>query len=400
MAYQQGFIKMIKQLSLFLALFSFLISATTIKAENGPLQYGLTLSLHSKVLNEKRNLLIYLPQGYESSKEKRYPVLYTLDGTTHFKHVVGTVEWLSKSANVIPGHIVVAIENTNRFRDFSPSSPKSIPKETKTGGADKFIEFLSGELIPFIEEKYRTQKFRTLVGHSFGGLLTLQVLLTRPELFQAYIAMSPIVIFDDMELVNRAKRTLNARTSISATLFMTLGNEKRIRPAFDKLVEVLTKQAPSNLKWQSHIYPEETHMSTPSKTLHNALLDIHNGWRVSDQTLEQGVEAVFAHYQLLSKRYGEKIDVPGNVINDVGYILLEKKKVNQAIAAFKKNVKLFPNNFNSYDSLAEAYEIAGKLKLALSTQEKAVQMAKDQKARNLKQVEKRLQEIKDKISTK
>lgn len=72
---------------------------------NETLIFGHEEIIFSKVLNEERILLINLPAGYDASTNRHYPVLYTLDGNTHFKRVVGTVEWLSQSARLIePPH--------------------------------------------------------------------------------------------------------------------------------------------------------------------------------------------------------------------------------------------------------------------------------------------------------
>ena len=101
--------------------------------------------ISSKILNENRKIWIYTPNitSQSVSPDKRYPVLYLLDGDAHFFSTVGIIQQLSQANgnSLLPEMIVVAIENTNRFRDFGPSADLN-----KT---NPFIDFLSSELIPF-----------------------------------------------------------------------------------------------------------------------------------------------------------------------------------------------------------------------------------------------------------
>lgn len=92
---------------------------------------GVTVKIHSNILNEDRDILIYLPDDYTHSQRK-YPVIYILDGNYFFLPTAGMVEFLSKINNA-PKMIVAAIVNTDRFRDFSPSP---------SGGCSKIFFFL------------------------------------------------------------------------------------------------------------------------------------------------------------------------------------------------------------------------------------------------------------------
>lgn len=130
--------------------------------------------LHSKVLNEELYIDVALPTGYESSDAK-YPVLYLLDGTDNLGHVIGSTEVLTRTGS-IPPSIIVGINNTNRIRDFTPSSVDDVPY---SGGGPKFLKFISSELIPYIESHYRTHPYRVLEGHSLGGLFTAYTLMEK-----------------------------------------------------------------------------------------------------------------------------------------------------------------------------------------------------------------------------
>jgi predicted alpha/beta superfamily hydrolase len=368
-------------------------------SDGEPLISGQKYTLKSKVLGEAREIIIGLPHDYDPSGDKRYPVYYALDGDGHFNHVVGTLEWLSRSSRIIPGHIVVAIPNTDRFRDFSTSMPKDLRPGQKANGADKFIEFMKTELIPYIDNKYLSNNIRTLSGHSFAGAFTLHAMLTQKNLFSAYIAVSPWVIFNDQELLNRYEQQLKTDSDINATLFVTIGNEPNLQPAYDRLIGILEKQAPKGLMWQSNRYELENHMSVASKTMHNAMIAIAQniGWLMPEGLPEQGLVAIKKYYKKMSHHLGEQILPPENAINNLGYELVEKQKIAQGIAMLTYNTKNYPLSLNTYDSLADAHDANNDLVAAEKALKTAVTLAKMQQSDNLEYVQNHLKTIQGKM---
>ena len=155
------------------------------------------LSMESKALNEERVITVSLPDDYNTS-ENTYPVLYLLDGRTHFQHATGAVSFLTAQGS-IPRMVVVSIHNVDRTRDFSPAHDESSPT---SGGADKFLKFLSNELTPYLEKKFRVSAFSMLMGHSFGGTFAAHALYTDPGLFDAYIAVSPYLHFKENYVIS------------------------------------------------------------------------------------------------------------------------------------------------------------------------------------------------------
>ena len=134
-----------------------------------PFILGQTIELQSKVLNEKRILNIYLPEGYDSKDSIKYPVIYLLDGSADedFIHIVGLVQYNSfEWINIVPKSIVVGIATVDRRRDFT--FPTTIEADKKTfptsGQSDKFISFIETELQPFIETKYKTAQSKIIIG--------------------------------------------------------------------------------------------------------------------------------------------------------------------------------------------------------------------------------------------
>jgi len=164
----------------------------------GNIEIGKIIKINSKILNEDRTIFISLPTGYEQSNEK-YPVIYILDGRANFAFSATIVDFLSRNQRM-PRTIVVAIPNTDRDRDFTPSH---IITSKTSGGADKFLDFMKEELMPYIDNNYRTESYRTLFGHSLCGMFSIYNLFERPEMFNSFIAVSPYLMYDNNYVVNK-----------------------------------------------------------------------------------------------------------------------------------------------------------------------------------------------------
>jgi len=130
----------------------------------------------------------------------KYPVVYALDGQWDFV-MAGDIYGKLIYDEVIPHYIIVGItwsgENVDyasaRQRDFTPSVNPQVPF---SGGAQNFLNAMELELFPFVEQIYRANSHRTLIGSSLGGLFTTYALLTRPDLFDGYIALSAPYILE------------------------------------------------------------------------------------------------------------------------------------------------------------------------------------------------------------
>ena len=167
---------------------------------------GEAVVLSSALLQENRQINIYLPASYRSDSATAYPVIYLLDGgrDEDFIHVSGLVQFGSFPwIDLLPESIVVGIANVDRKRDFTYPSRNALDQEEfpTSGKSEAFIAFLANELIPFMEAGYRTSAEKTLIGQSLGGLLATEVLFTEPDLFDNYIIVSPSLWWDDERLL-------------------------------------------------------------------------------------------------------------------------------------------------------------------------------------------------------
>jgi len=334
---------------------------------------GREITLESISLSEERIMSIYLPEGYDQSIQK-YPVLYVLDGNAHFHHASGAVHLLS-NLGYMPQMIVVAIQNVDRNRDFSPVHVDNMPT---SGGAEKFLDFISGELVPYINENYRTSSYDVLVGHSFGGVFANYALLERPELFDAYIAISPFLQFAENHMVEESKAKLKLNYVNLIYFYMTIGAEPAFFEALGALSDLIEEKADSNFYFDYVKIDTEDHNTIPYISIFQGLRFIFSEWQVSDAIIEKGLTAIDAHFVNISNKYNVDVEVPENLLNVVGYMYLQNEDIDNAIMVFKENIKRYPNSPNVYDSLGEVYETNGQLNLAKKNYKIAYELALEQ----------------------
>ncbi len=199
--------------------------------------------MYSKELGENRVLNIYLPEGYNEKDSLSYPVIYLLDGSADedFIHIVGLVQFNSfEWVNRVPKSIVVGIATVDRRRDFS--FPTTVKEEKErfpgSGHSQKFISFIEKDLQPFIEKKYKTRPSKTIIGQSFGGLLTTEILLKKPHLFQHYIIVSPSLWWDNGSLLSQDTEILKADFKQETSVYIAVGKEGLTPTKIPRVMEV------------------------------------------------------------------------------------------------------------------------------------------------------------------
>jgi predicted alpha/beta superfamily hydrolase len=376
---------------LFVALFALLALAVTAAAQAPPPaaynQEPTRFQIKSAVLGEERTVLVRLPANYERNGQK-YPVLYMTDGDAHILHTTATVQFLARNGRM-PEMIVVGITNTDRTRDLTPTRVEYLPGNPNvrfptSGGADNFLKFIETELIPHVEKQYRTQPFRVFAGHSLGGLFAVHAMFARPELFNAYIAVSPSLQWDNFVMTDRAKKFFETRKDYNRTLFVTLGNEPGdIGDGFKMFQELLAKQQTANFVWQAAHMQDEDHGSVVLRSHYEGLRKVYDGWQLprdpnTGALAIANFKAALEHYRKLSSRVNYEVLPPEQLINLMGYQHMGARQNEDALAAFKWNVEHYPRSANVYDSLAEYYERAeNKLDLALPLYAKAAALGKE-----------------------
>jgi len=224
----------------------------------------------SEEIKDTFYVYIRLPKNYSVSN-KRYPVLYLLDGDISFNMAVSVVRYLQFGKD-IPDLILVApaygtllsdCETNFRERDYTIRKSRRFPEG---GGAAKYLKFLKKELIAHIDSNYRTSDMRILNGYSLGGLMAIYTLLEKPFLFDNYIAGSPYIKTDLSFLSNRIKNL--SLDNKKKKIFISIG-ELEDKNDYYNPTNSVTKQlgAAQGIEIKFEIFKNGTHFTCPPEAL-------------------------------------------------------------------------------------------------------------------------------------
>jgi predicted alpha/beta superfamily hydrolase len=245
--------------------------------------------IHSRVLDQDRRIYIHVPKLDSADRNKPLPVLYLLDGENHFHILSAYIEYL-RHWQIIPPIIVVGIVSVDRVKDLTPVnslinfSGKVDSNYKTSGGNEHFFSFIQQELLPYIEGNYKTSAFKIFAGHSFGGLTAINCMLMHPDMFDAYIAVSPSLWFGNKYVLRLAEQKLPTLSRKGKKIFYSVGNEdgtfRNDLLKFDKLIQL------NSSKTFAHAYkyyPYEDHMTEPIPAYYDALRFVYRNWK-SDMT--------------------------------------------------------------------------------------------------------------------
>lgn len=378
-----------------------LFSGISLSAQsNENIIIGKKETIYSENLKENRKLWIYTPGNTSYGKEsgRKYPVLYLLDGESHFYSAVGIVQQLSQANGngVLPEMIIVGIENTNRFRDLVPSGNKE--------KINPFVKFLSSELLPYIEKNYSAAPYKILAGHSLGGLTAVDILTEFPKLFNAIIAIDPSMWYDNRRFLNNAISQFPKLKMKGARLFVATANTMPKGMTLAKLktdnseetqhirsILRLNKYLKTNtngLKFAEKYYENDNHSSVPLPAVYDGLRFIFDYYSLdaaekdfADSTAAIA-EKLRTHYAKVSVELGYKNSPPEELINYLGHEALSKKHYPKAEALFRLNIDGYPSSSKAFESYADYCSAVKDTANAVVYYKKAVEIKSDSPAKS------------------
>lgn len=224
-----------------------------------PITIGERHTFSSTILDENIRISVYLPRSYDRLQDKKYDVLYLLDGGANLLHTAGSQYFLA-GYRQMPELIVVGIHSNDRNRDYTPTA---IAKVAGSGGAKRFREFIEQELFKFVKANYRVTAKRYLSGHSYGGLFAIDTLTVNSTMFDAYFTFSPSLRWDNNKVLDIAIKKLE-REELTGYLYVNIGDEGiKLKQPILILHEALKKSDSKTFKWKVDWLENENHSTTP-----------------------------------------------------------------------------------------------------------------------------------------
>jgi predicted alpha/beta superfamily hydrolase len=356
--------------------------------------------LNSSKLNEPRSIYVATPDGYRGGTD-RYPVLVVLDADDkpEFNLAIASAAFLA-SKGAIPKLIVVGIPNgKDRTHDLTPGATGATAKNFPTaGGATRFADFIVDEVIPLVRSKYRTLPGIILAGHSFGGLLALEVAANRPGAFNGVIAISPALWWNDSSGIVSYSDAI-AKSSKAQRLFVTSGGlEPDIDVTTQRFSRRLDSLNPAKTAFGHRRYPEDSHPLTPAPSFADGLRFIFDPVSVArlpirflgpDTDSAGVVNAVIISKRLYAngaRSFGLDERLPETELNFLGYGVLQMMAnpgtkyspasiAGMAVWIFRQNVDLYPESANVYDSLGDGLVAKGDTTAAMAQFRRAIDVA-------------------------
>lgn len=363
-------------------------------------------SLYSSVLGESRKIYVQLPASYNYNEDQKYPVAYVLDGEVFLPTVNMVQNYYS--GGFTPEMVIVGISNDkNRVRDLTTSTITTkygMPFNEKNGGADNFRNFIETELIPFIENKYPVTNYRTLIGHSYGGLFTISTLINQPNLFANYLAIDPSLDWDHQKLLKEAQETLATQNYKNKALFISLSGQlhmqnsqitidnvmqdttdftifSRSNIAFKNMVK---QNAKNGLSFEWKFYPKDIHGTIPCPSIMDGLISLFTWYQMENtdkinsfDTPKEELYSIIKYRETkLKEHFGyDEPPYPQDLLNMSGYMNMDMQQPEKAKMYFELATEYYPKSANAHDSMADYYEAQADYENAIKYVTKAFEIS-------------------------
>ena len=382
---------------------------------------GITDSINSGFLNESREIYIQLPDNYNPAKNQKYPVVYILDGEMFLPTVSDVQNYYS--GGFTPEMVLIGIANNkNRIRDLTTSTITTkygMPFTEENGGAENFSQFIEKELIPYIEENYAVSNFRTLIGHSYGGLYTICTLLKHPHLFANYLAIDPSLDWDGQKLLNESLNILSAQKFEGKSLFVSLSGQLHMQGSkitIDNVMQdttdftlfsrsnitfsnIVRQNTENGLFFDWKFYPNDLHGTVPYPSIRDGLIALFKWYQMEntdkfnsfDTPKKELLGIIKYREKKLKDHFGyPEPPYPEELLNMLGYMNMDMQQTEKAKMYFELAIEYYPKSANACDSMADYYEAQHDIVNAIKYANKAFELSGNDSYKN------RIEELKEK----
>ncbi len=227
----------------------------------------------SEILGEARQIKVQLPRNYKTNLEKSYPIVIVMDGDYLFEPVAGNVDYYSYWEEMPQVIVVGVVQSGSREEDTYYEDVNYLPSDS---GAS-FFEFIGLELMPYLDENYRTSTFRLAVGHDLTANFINYYLMKDPALFQGYVSISPDIA---PEMETRLLSRLEASPQ-KIFYYLATGTEdiRALREPIEQLNSQLKLVKNENVKYYYDNFEGATHYSLVGRAIPKALENIFSIYR-------------------------------------------------------------------------------------------------------------------------
>ncbi len=384
--------------------FLFILVGYYAQGQNNPNQQRSIIidSIFSKALNEQRQFFVQFPQDYDEKSDKKYPVAIILDG----EFLLPTVNNFQGyySGGFTPEMILVGISNLkNRTRDLTTSTITEnygMPYNRENGEASNFIKFIEDEFIPHIEKIYPVTNYRTLIGHSYGGLFTIYTFLYHLNLFSNYIAIDPSLDWDNQKLVKASQDIIANENYEGKSLFMSLNGQLHMQKpeiTIDNVMQddsdftsfprsnimlknILEENEGNGLNFIWKFYPRDLHGTIQFPSIMDGLISIFQWFQMENTQKFNSFETSTEELQAIIKNRADKLyknfgyqvpPYPEDLLIVLGDMSTDMKKNKKARMFYEFAVEYYPLSARAHTSMAEYYENNNDFESALEYAQKA-----------------------------
>ncbi len=395
-----------------------------VKIKSMPLAFIQQHTIASKFLEQEVVVDVFLPQTYNKDCALHtYPIIVLLENE-FFYQITGVVKHLS-SVSSMPESIIISFPDgfekfyapkiyTNES-DFWPKSWKQMPFD---GAPDLFVNFFKEELFTYLAAHYRTADYRMIIGTSPTSAFPLHAFCKAPNLFQAHIAIAAGDIlgmgYNPQEtFVDAIVESINNNPGYKAHLYVTSADDdtdydSHIGKNLQDLERQMSAFTSENLKLKAEVFPNESHYGVVIPAFISAMETFFpkNKWNPDFRDFEKQentMNTIDNYFLELSTDYGYKV-LPkaerwnsGNSLQACANRLLRQKRFKESIEVYKRLVEYRPKSAQALSTLASALESNNNLEEALTTQKKALELAKKYDKEHLKYYTEHMEEIASKI---
>lgn len=336
-------------------------------------------SILSRKLDKYRHLTVSLPPSYDKDSKKAFPILILLDGDYLFDPFQGALSY-GNYWDDLPEVILVGLDQNKENERFNDCS---IDKETGLPDAkgSKFFEFIGGELMPYLEKKYRVAPFKIIAGHDVTAGFMNFFLYKDDPIFNAYISFSPELSLEMENIV--ASRLSAMKNNVFYYQSSADGDIKKMKEKIKILDENIKTVKNPMLNYQYDEIQGASHYSLVLHSIPNALYQFFAAYKPISTTefqekivkLPSGyVDYLVAKYEILEKAMGMKMNIRYNDFKAIEAAIIKNKAYSELEQLSQLSHKMYPKTMLGDYHLALYYENTGDFKRASKTYLSAYQL--------------------------